>query len=328
MSNSILPALGACVVFTIDPVASLDPETLEDAEAVEACKGLVSNQYAGIVVERSGLYQPWDPYNGCTVEFILQGTPKSYPDKFMEASMSVPIHPMTIENHPSGRVPLQPSNPLPWDDCYISTFWSASVRSPTLFSETEPACALDLDELNRHERFLFSDVARHEALCMDNGIDQRALFPIGKDPLSNPDSACVAEEPTGDLRDEKAAVVVELDIFSNPALQAMITVNFSNDLSTITELNDPADYFKEIAEIARIQNEAKPRLAEARAHAIKEAAKLNAEYDERTLDMLAARLPTQGSPGRVSRLTSKVKKRVARIVRPVLRLLCPTRIFA
>jgi hypothetical protein len=49
MPRTILPSIGACVVLTIDPVASLDPEILEDSEAIEACKKLVNKKYVVLV---------------------------------------------------------------------------------------------------------------------------------------------------------------------------------------------------------------------------------------------------------------------------------------
>ncbi|KAJ6468673.1 hypothetical protein C8R47DRAFT_948294, partial [Mycena vitilis] len=130
----ILPAMGAFVVFTIDPVASLDPDVLGDPEATAACKRLVNKEYVALA-ERNGFYRPWDPYNECSLKFVLQGEPRASAKDCMEPCMSLPIEPTTNVAHPSSRVPLKPSNPLPWTDCYLSCFFAATVRSPTLFTE-------------------------------------------------------------------------------------------------------------------------------------------------------------------------------------------------
>ncbi|KAJ7460103.1 hypothetical protein B0H11DRAFT_2286252, partial [Mycena galericulata] len=56
MDRKILPEIGAIVVMTIDPVASLGQETLEDVEGNAACKKLVNEpswERAG------GLHQPF-----------------------------------------------------------------------------------------------------------------------------------------------------------------------------------------------------------------------------------------------------------------------------
>lgn len=95
----MLPMLGACVVLRIDPIASLDPQKAR--EAVDAWRALPTEPYVCFIVERGGFYQPWDPYSSYTVEFLLQGRPTSYPEKFAEAAMTVPILPTTIQDHPS-----------------------------------------------------------------------------------------------------------------------------------------------------------------------------------------------------------------------------------
>ncbi|KAJ7487887.1 hypothetical protein FB451DRAFT_1126282 [Mycena latifolia] len=147
--------MGAFVVLIIDPIASLDSETLEDPEAVAACKKLASKQYVALAeVTR----EPFSPYNSCTLELVLQGEPKSSPDKCMEPSMSVPIVPMTMDpedrSHPSSRISLKPSNPLPWNDCYLSCFFVAKVRSPTVFTEAPIDGILDRKELRRRDALL------------------------------------------------------------------------------------------------------------------------------------------------------------------------------
>ncbi|KAJ7129119.1 hypothetical protein C8R46DRAFT_1016914 [Mycena filopes] len=161
--REILPALGAFVVFRIDPIASLEPELIEDPETLAACQSLVNKEYVALA-EREGYYKPRDPYNECLLEFVLQGEPKASPSRFMDASMSIPISPMTTETHPSGRIPLKPSTPLPWNDCYISCCYSTLIRSPTLFT-TEPVnWILDDEESGRHLRFIFGDIRRSKAL--------------------------------------------------------------------------------------------------------------------------------------------------------------------
>ncbi|KAJ7096621.1 hypothetical protein B0H15DRAFT_1019647 [Mycena belliarum] len=355
MTRVILPKLGACVVLTIDPIASLDPETLEDPEAVAACKKLVSKQYVGFVRDRVGLYSPWDPYNSCVVEFLLQGEPQGYPSRFMAPRMSIPILPVAGEPHPSSRSPLKTSNPLPWPGCYVSPFWAVRVRSPTLFTEDPVDCMLDKAELMRHLEWLRDDFAEYRAsvkaaeranndhagstnlsTAVGNAEDAKPSSPARGILANSADLESVLPVPEAESHTPLPAastnVMNSLDemfdfLSSSPNSQQAITANFSHDLSTVKELNDPADYCREVSAIARIQEEAKPRLAKARALAIKEAARLNADYDERTVDMLLARFPPRGPFSRVSHLASKVKKRAAKLARPVLRLLLPARVL-
>ncbi|KAJ6529163.1 hypothetical protein DFH09DRAFT_1327401 [Mycena vulgaris] len=76
--------------------------------------------------------------------------------------MSGPIRPMSGETHPSSWIPPKPST---WKDCYLSTFWSCPVRSPTLLTEVPIDYKFDLKEMGKHDRFLGRDLARNKALC-------------------------------------------------------------------------------------------------------------------------------------------------------------------
>ncbi|KAJ6484464.1 hypothetical protein C8R47DRAFT_917786, partial [Mycena vitilis] len=108
---------------------------------------------------------PWNQHNVSIVHFIQQGEPRSDPQKCMEPSMSLLILPATIEGHPSSRDPLKPSNPLPWNDCYISCFSHAMLRSPTLFT-TEPILhMIDSEQLIRGDSLLVADVERQKYLA-------------------------------------------------------------------------------------------------------------------------------------------------------------------
>ncbi|KAJ7152640.1 hypothetical protein C8R43DRAFT_475167 [Mycena crocata] len=308
MSNlrEILPATGAFVVFTIDPLASVDPEILDDAEAVLACKALVNKQFVALAAEREGFYLGTQPYNSCTVEFVLQGEPKSSAERCMEPSMSVPIVPMANDAHPSSRLPLEPSNPLPWNDCYISCFFVETVRSPTLYTEVPTDYKLDRKELSKHDRFLRRDVERAKRLR-----ETKAAAEIKGPSGISTSVGTVQALPPADVQCTSTSELVTPSQHSPP----IITVNFSHDLSTVTEINDPADYYKEVEAISRIQQEAWPRISDAKARAIKAAAKMNAEfYDDKTLDLLVAR-PTKG---RVARTVSRLRKKGKRVARQLI----------
>ncbi|KAJ7460102.1 hypothetical protein B0H11DRAFT_2242322 [Mycena galericulata] len=57
MDRNILPEVGAFVVLTINPMASLDEATL-GVEVIAARKKLVHKKYVALVGERHCLYQP------------------------------------------------------------------------------------------------------------------------------------------------------------------------------------------------------------------------------------------------------------------------------
>ncbi|KAJ7151932.1 hypothetical protein C8R46DRAFT_913407 [Mycena filopes] len=193
MGREILPASGACVVFTIDPVASLDPEVQEDSEAIAACKRLESKKYVGIA-DRQTLYQPWEPYNPCFVRFLLRGDPLTSEENCIEPTMSVPISPVTGP-HLSARDPIKASKPLPWNDCYVTCYSYATVRSPTELTEKPIDCEIGLEELIRLDRLLSQDVERKKDLLWERAEQEKGQFL----PLVRKSSLSLIESRSPDL---------------------------------------------------------------------------------------------------------------------------------
>ncbi|KAK6992787.1 hypothetical protein R3P38DRAFT_3289226 [Favolaschia claudopus] len=108
------------------------------------------------------------------------------------------------------------------------------------------------------------------------------------------------EGPTEDERggaqedDTEPLDLVELVFFNRLHEKAMTTVRFTHDLSTVTELNDPRDYYKEVEAIERIEKEAAPRIEECRSFRLQSEIQRAKEtdaavYDERTIDRLFER---------------------------------------
>ncbi|KAK0461566.1 hypothetical protein IW261DRAFT_204470, partial [Armillaria novae-zelandiae] len=50
---------------------------------------------------------------------VSQGLPNGQPDRFILPDMAVPIFPNNF--NPLSRPPLNPTQPLPWPDCYHPT---------------------------------------------------------------------------------------------------------------------------------------------------------------------------------------------------------------
>ncbi|KAJ7187214.1 hypothetical protein C8R46DRAFT_936322, partial [Mycena filopes] len=257
------------------------------------------------LAEREDFWKPRAPYNECILQFVVQGEPKASPSLFMDASMSVPIAPMTTDTHPSGRIPLNPSTPLPWNDCFVSCCFGTVVRSPTLFTMEPVNWILDRKESARHLRFTLRDIRRSKALEEDAAEAAEniatAMIPAPtddtavKEPLGHSDvystRSSISTKP-GSISSNRSGAdstgsgcfdfFTELEAVGSPdkvdgdelnaelkaikelrALEAMldkmndsaappgmITVNFSHDLSTVTELNAPEEYFKEVETIA------------------------------------------------------------------------------
>ncbi|KAJ7187319.1 hypothetical protein C8R46DRAFT_287932 [Mycena filopes] len=292
----ILPNVGACAVLTIDPLATLDSEVREDAEAVAACKRLVTKKYAVLVADRLSLYAPNAAYNPCIVNFLLQGEPAAFPERGIEPSMSLPMCPMTMHPHPSSREPMQASQPLPWNDCYITSFSFADVRSPTAFTEEPVMYMFERKEMHRLDRLLSKDVEKAKAARLAQGS---VSFP--------PPSSATINNPNG----------------KRPVPKGVVTATFTHDLSTMEELTDPSDYFREVEAIARIEEEAWPRIAKAKARATQEAAteaaRIDAQvYDDHTVKLLVEH---ETSRARTSRVASKMKTIARNIGRRIFRVM-------
>ncbi|KAJ7173220.1 hypothetical protein C8R46DRAFT_945932 [Mycena filopes] len=299
-TRRILPTVGACVVFSLDPVDSLDPDVQEDVEAVAACKKLVTKKYVGLVSGRQMLFSPYARFNPCLVLFIVQGEPPAIPDRFIEPSMSLPILPMTGATHVSGRDPMKPSKLLPWNDCYVTYHRSAAVRSRTAFTREPIDYTFNVGEMVRTDLLLGKDGHRQEAALRARRMAEAAQSTpadsndkhTGATPaLVNPDA------PKGAFEDPEQSLP-----------HGATTVVFSHDLSTVEELADPEDFFKEVQAVARIQIEAWPRVLAAKELATKEAMleaeRINAKaYDDHTLNLLVERTTFRS---RVSRVTSKI----------------------
>ncbi|KAJ7187316.1 hypothetical protein C8R46DRAFT_1025190 [Mycena filopes] len=145
--------------------------------------------------------------------------------------MSLPFCPMTMESHPSSREPMKASQPLPWNDCYITSFSFANVRSPTAFTEEPIVYMFESEDMNTLDWLLSKDVERAKAARRAQGS---VSFPT-------PSSATI-NNPNG----------------KRPVPKGVVTATFTHDLSTMKELTDPADYFKEVEAIAGLASSSSP----------------------------------------------------------------------
>ncbi|KAI0064632.1 hypothetical protein BV25DRAFT_1914325 [Artomyces pyxidatus] len=118
-----MPIRGAYVVFTLDPVATL--EALEDPVATEQAENLRARKYIGCVARTIDLPTPLRRYNKCTIIFLSQGMPRPSEEEGLEETMCVPINPA---QHPTGRADITISPPLPWDNLYHHTLEAVELR--------------------------------------------------------------------------------------------------------------------------------------------------------------------------------------------------------
>ncbi|KAK7455163.1 hypothetical protein VKT23_011034 [Stygiomarasmius scandens] len=121
-----IPTGGTFVVFSLDLVASV--AHLESQELTAACKILELSQskYVAYVRRDLGdLPMPWNQYNPFDFHPVWQGhenPPFPVKARQLKSDMFFPVLPNSYQ--PSScpeHAHVEPSQPLPWDDCYISS---------------------------------------------------------------------------------------------------------------------------------------------------------------------------------------------------------------
>ncbi|KAI0064668.1 hypothetical protein BV25DRAFT_1800473, partial [Artomyces pyxidatus] len=124
LEGHITPVHGAYIVFTLDPVATL--EALEDPVATELAQQIPRRPYVGLMPRQNvDLPSPLRRYNKCTCILLSQGLPQASEADGAEETMCVPIHPA---QHPTGRTGVTISPPLPWDNLYHHSLLALDLR--------------------------------------------------------------------------------------------------------------------------------------------------------------------------------------------------------
>ncbi|PBL00114.1 hypothetical protein ARMGADRAFT_917705 [Armillaria gallica] len=161
----MLPHLGEYIVLKLDPVASL--KYLDDPAVTKACEALESKSYVACVINLLSFPLPGVEYINIAVTLVSQGLPISNPDRFIIPDMSVPI--LSNVSHPLSRLPMKPSNPLPWSDCYHPTqaITRCRIKNDTNIGDSwpEPKHKLNVpDRLRLSQQYFNEDVNRRDIL--------------------------------------------------------------------------------------------------------------------------------------------------------------------
>lgn len=180
--------------------------------------------------------------------------------------MSVPILPNTA--HPVSRPPMRPPKPLPWEDCYISIFVSFEGRVAVKVVENGSPYLLTPKERVRLDRLMSDDRKRRIKLYQVDHPGERPpplLPPLQKDKpeLSSSIISGSTSSFGGWLRTRKAQIFNKRDksdpAFDEELIQSLMlcgdvvvnettpVITCSYDLSTVDTLNDPKDFYEEVA---------------------------------------------------------------------------------
>ncbi|KAI0064673.1 hypothetical protein BV25DRAFT_1823077 [Artomyces pyxidatus] len=121
--TTLTPIHGAYVVFTLDPVATL--ESLEDPVATELARQIPRRKYVGCLAMNLDLPSRLRRYNKCTCIILSQGLPQASEEDGVEETMCIPINPA---QHPTGRAGVTISPPLPWENLYHHSLLALELR--------------------------------------------------------------------------------------------------------------------------------------------------------------------------------------------------------
>ncbi|KAK7032314.1 hypothetical protein VNI00_013273 [Paramarasmius palmivorus] len=286
-----LPESNTFIVVQLDPVDSVSH--LDNPVLTEACRELSNKKYLAYVGLRDGLFWPDVPYYSFEFLFVHRGLKeRDETGQSVDPGMCVPVLPNT--SHPLGREPLDPGQPLPWNDCYVSPFFAVNARSRNIILDEEPQTfKLSIDDAVRLSGFVRRDrqdladrlhpelQARYvsdddsciewagsesefadEEMSESESVDGASIDGKSTDGETCEDECeCKSKDgdewnPTG-LMEEQRHFEEILDEFDemDAMLMEMVALKASFDLSELEEVTDPAEFFEELKALTKLKEE-------------------------------------------------------------------------
>ncbi|TFK70197.1 hypothetical protein BDN72DRAFT_857133 [Pluteus cervinus] len=275
-----LPAWTTFVLFTVDPVATV--KHLRDPDASAAARKMKPRTYLAYVNKVYDLI------------LLAHRPPERDALSGIEPDMCTPVAPTIF--HPSGREPLQPSKPLPFENCYLHSIIPVKkVKAKTVWRRYDNAITMTGQERCRDKRLAGQDKNRMRRLRHQYALDQDVLArssestaPGPPDPENykvvevlyrgalqkqlmrvtpaNQEEQGVTEGPSDKGSDKEGSFelqsVAPLVFALGTPDESMIAItNISYNLSTVKDFEEPAEFFAEEAYLQQIIQESKERTA-------------------------------------------------------------------
>ncbi|KAK7455165.1 hypothetical protein VKT23_011036 [Stygiomarasmius scandens] len=273
-----IPSGGTFVVFTLDLVASV--AHLENQELTTACRELQlsQNKYVAYVRrDRGNLPMPWNRYNAFHFHPVWQGhTDPPFPIKARQVKpdMFFPILPNLYQPAScSDHKPIEPCQPLPWNDCYVSSCVGICVRCETHWTET--------DTLSPYQTTLMEEVRVDGQIASDNSKIYAKphvpapILPSGTSFVSDLSSTCEAKPMWTDEEPDMLSVRMANLLCGYYAVDERVIVQCSTDLSTVDTVNHPDELFKLLARFHKLRDQLE---ASRKLRQIEEARKIDDEH--------------------------------------------------
>ncbi|KAK7467684.1 hypothetical protein VKT23_004736 [Stygiomarasmius scandens] len=255
-----LPTDGVFVVLTLDLVSTV--AHFENEELTAACGRLEVGQKQFVAfVESDSLNppMPWKDYNSFHFWILWQGfdqLPSPMKCRGVQPHMLLPVLPNTF--HPTSspdHLPVDPGQPLPWKDCYISGFVRLQGRCRTEWSDTEitapyqttlrNACRVGgQGEQDRTD--VYSPLFTQKMLMRS----RKGSFASEIPPEDRVECGGI-EEKDPDVLSEKTIIAIS----GHREFQDKVVVQFSTDLSSVDTVNHPDELYKVLARFERLKTE-------------------------------------------------------------------------
>ncbi|KZP04865.1 hypothetical protein FIBSPDRAFT_1054416 [Athelia psychrophila] len=258
----LFPRAGAYVVFSID--AEMTLEALHDEHVAEVTKNMQTKSFVGYVAKADRIINHESEFQSFRVRILRSGFPPRTEEKGIESDMCTPVWPTT--EHPSSRTPLRTDKPLPWNNCYHSSFDSIIVRVPTAYEDAEGAVMLLKSEISRHNAIIRDDQQRANAALKLHQPIPAIGEPSAEDGQISPrnrSQESLQNEPLPDddydsakSAQEFAQAIVNMAEMDRPP-ETMITVEMSYDLSYVQTLTDPQEFYIEKKALEKLEQDTK-----------------------------------------------------------------------
>ncbi|KZP18768.1 hypothetical protein FIBSPDRAFT_863335 [Athelia psychrophila] len=239
-------------------------EALHDEHVAEVTKKMQTKSFVGYVAKADRIINHESEFQSFRVEILREGFPPRLEKEGIEPDMCTPVWPTT--EHPSSRAPLRTDKPLPWKNCYHSSFDSIIVRVPTAYEDPKGAVMLLESELSRHNEIIDDDQQRADATfkshqpipavgetsANDGQISprNRSQESLENEPLPDDD-----HDSAKSAQDFAQAIVNMAEMDRPP--ETMITVEMTYDLSYVQTLPDPQEFYIEKKALEKLEQDTK-----------------------------------------------------------------------
>ncbi|KAK7467713.1 hypothetical protein VKT23_004765 [Stygiomarasmius scandens] len=256
-----IPTGGTFVIFTLDLVASV--AHLENQELTAVCKELEFSQkkfVAYVKIDMGNFPMPWFHYSAFDFHIVWQGhehLPFPIKARQIKSDMLFPVLPNSYQpaSCPNHRA-IEACQPLPWNDCYISSFIRIGVRCETEWTEVDsPHVQSPYQTTMKEELRIAGQMASDNCRVYDGPIPEAPASPSGTSFISDLSSTREVKPIWTDEEPDMLSVRMADLLCGYYPPDERIIIRCSTDLSTVDVVNHPDELFKLLAEFYKLKDQ-------------------------------------------------------------------------